>query len=672
MQLIAYCVSMYRSILDSGWIEVVPLTTMVGKNESGKTSLLRALHKLNPFRPDPYVITREWPRGHRKSQDPRHIVCQAKFLLSEPEIDHLTEIASKQFPTKEIIVARQYDGTINVLFPDPFFEAKLRPAQLEGVAESWPDFQPQPLGEPFKARVRELQEEIKSVVREGTFSKLADLPNQHRQQLMHVVSGQHPQNTHEQNYINQHVQAVSQVGQQIAAIPSDLRRAHEYVVNHMPTFIYMDDYRAFSGTARLDQVKQRVDQKQTTPEDKTLLTIMDLAGLDLDEEVRKGNSSDADVKEQRQFDLSDASATLTREIEGRWRQKKYTVNFNADQHQFFTFVKDAHDTALIRLEERSKGFQWFFSFDLLFMAESQGEFTNCVLLLDEPGLHLHADAQKDLLTRLEAYAETNTLIYTTHLPFMIDLRHPARIRVVSETEKGTVVTEDLNDSQPEARLTLQSALGMGGSASFLLADRNLVVEGVDDYWVITELSNLLIRSGDVGLPEDVFVTAARGASEAVYITTFMIGQKLGVVTLFDTDQAGETATDQLVKSWLTLYNDSRAKVLSLGPACGSASKQFLIEDLFPDDFYLRHVREAYQKELTLFGITDLQLRGSDPLPKRVERAAQETGFYFTKGRVSKLLRRSLSRMKQASELPAGTLEKAQKLITAIRDSLPSQ
>lgn len=125
----------------------------------------------------------------------------------------------------------------------------------------------------------------------------------------------------------------------------------------------------------------------------------------------------------------------------------------------------------------------------MFMYESQGTFKDCVILLDEPGLHLHPDAQKDLLVRMEAYAKDNTLIYTTHLPFMIDLRSPERIRVLSETEKGVIVTDDLTQSQPEGKFVLQAALGMSGSTSYLVAQRNIVVEGVDDYWIITELSS---------------------------------------------------------------------------------------------------------------------------------------------------------------------------------------
>ncbi len=317
------------------------------------------------------------------------------------------------------------------------------------------------------------------------------------------LADQIPHRQNEQSYLDDYLTKIDHISSSLSDEPSIQKRAKEYVAKCIPTFIYMTDYKAFTGSAQLDQIKSRKDLNQPTEEDKTLLMIMGLSGLDLNEEVRKGAEAD---REQRQYDLDDASATLTSDISDRWRQKKYEVQFRADGHHFYTFVKDERDPALIRLEERSKGFQWFFSFDLMFMHESDGTFKGCIILLDEPGLHLHPDAQRDLLARLRAYAEDNTLIYTTHLPFMIDLQRPGDVRVLSETADGPVVTEDLTLGQPEARFVLQSALGMSGSTSYLVAQRNLVVEGVDDFWILTELSRLLRASGLPHLPDDVHIT----------------------------------------------------------------------------------------------------------------------------------------------------------------------
>jgi hypothetical protein len=266
---------------------------------------------------------------------------------------------------------------------------------------------------------------------------------------------------------------------------------------------------------------------------------------------------------------------------------------------------------------------------------------------------------------MEHYAQDNTLIYTSHLPFMIDLRQPDRIRIISETPQGTIVTDDLTKTQPEAKLTLQAALGITGSTSFLLAQRNLVVEGVDDYWIVTELSNLLIRAGQVGLPEDIVITASGGASEAAYIATLMVGQELDVVVLLDTDIAGDHARDELVKKWLTRYKANPAQVLSVGPASGESAREFAIEDLFPDDFYLKFVYETYSKQLQLAGASQLTLQGNDQLCKRVERALDALQIQFNKGSVAKRLRSALSRMRDINELPPVTKTRAEKLLAAI-------
>lgn len=670
MKLVSFRVTMYKSIINSGKIVVSPLTVLVGKNEAGKTSILKALHKLNPFRPEPYEMAREWPRGHRKGRDENQVVCSAEFQLSQEEIADLSEIAGQQVAESNVAVTRDYSGRLEVSFAAGMFADKLHPNDVDDACASLPALE-EPVGDRFREVARECEVEARRLAHEGRFTELAQLQAAHRSALEQAVSqgNPQPQRSHEQNYINQYIGQLQGIANRLASTPSIQERAHEYVVTHMPTFIYMSDYRAFSGGAQLDQVKARKDRNQLTEDDKTLLMIMELAGLDLETEVRNGASPD---REQRQYDLDDASATLTRTIADRWKQRRYEVQFRADGQYFYTFVKDERDPSLIRLEERSKGFQWFFSFDLMFMYESNGTFKNCVVLLDEPGLHLHPDAQRDLLRRMEAYANGNTLVYTTHLPFMIDLREPDRIRVLSETPNGTVVTDDLTQTQPEAKLVLQAALGMSGSNSYLLSPQNLVVEGVDDYWIVTELSNLLERSGDAHLHDDIFVTPAGGASEAAYIATLMIGQGLDVVVLLDSDRAGNDVRDGLVKKWLTRYNHSRCQILSLGEAIQSTSVEFSIEDMFPDDFYLAKVNEAYKKELMGVKLSANHLRGNGQLCKRVERALSEQGITFNKGRVAKLLRHSLSTMKGASALPVETKAKAETLFNAVNQALPGK
>jgi len=669
MELTGFRVQMYRCIIDSGWVEIDPLTVLVGKNESGKTALLTALHKFNPFSPDPYSIPDEWPRGLRDKRSEKQVVCTAEFALSPQEQEELAKITDQEMDVDRLKVSKDYAGYFEVEFPEDVFPERLHPNSIDEICASLPNV-PDPVNPPFKEVAETCKQKAMRLAREARFSELAEFHAEATQRLGSVRTDMQgsPPHANEDTFINQFSAALRQIAHELQEAPSIQSQACDYTVSQLPVFVYMDEYQSFAGTALLDQVRQRRDRKQLQPNDKSLLTILALSGLDLDEQVEAAIQSG---REQRQYDLSDAAATLTRKFASHWGPHHYELDFRADGQEFFTFVKAPTDKALIKLEERSRGFQWFFSFDLMFMHETKSTLEGCIILLDEPGLHLHPSAQRDLLERLQEYAKGNTLIYTTHLPFMIDVKEPARIRVLSETKKGTVVDADLTKSQPDAKLTLQAALGISGRQSYLVAERNLVVEGVHDYLFITELSNLLIRSGKQGLPEDVFITAAGGAMEATYIATFMIGQELGVVALYDSDREGNAAKDKLVKNWLTRYTAARATVISVGEAMGIKSRECTIEDLFTQEYYLNHVQELYGKSMAAQQIEKISLPCGGPLVRRVAEALKALQPKFNKGSVAKRICADIRKMSNASNLLSDVVKRAEALMKAITKAMPT-
>ncbi len=666
VELKRFKIKKFRNIQNSKWVDVERLTVVVGKNESGKTALLKALHKFNPFSPEPYNMDREWPKGQRRERDEQQVVCKAKFQLDGSERDKLAELTDQKVKTEFVTVTKNYAGEFEVELPKDEFPDKLHPTDIDEICDDLPEV-PAEASEEFLPVATECRQEALRLAAEGRFSDLAELHTNHDERLREVHSVQQPQHDTEDQFIDAHIEQLTEVATTLEQADSIHQKAHDYIVSSLPVFIYMDDYRTFTGTALLDQVLAR-RPNQLTEADKTLLMIMTLSGLDLEDEVNKGNSTD---REQRQYDLDDASQDLTSQIKDRWRQKRYEVQFRGDGQHFYTMVKDAKPgSSMIPLEDRSRGFQWFFSFDLMFMHESQGTFKGCVILMDEPGMHLHPEAQADLLRRLEAYQKGNTLIYSTHLPFMINLREPSRIRIISAREDGSAfVTPSISLSGADDKLTLQAALGMGGSQSYLVAQENLVVEGVDDFMIISELCSLFIRSGLKALSDDVFITAAGGASEAVYISTFMIGQELQVCTLLDSDNAGRIAYDKLTKKWITKYKDANASAVMLGTAVGTdKDDDFAIEDIFPEGYYVEKVLEVYEKQL--HGVEKLELKGDDLLVNRVERALEELEVdNFNKGSVAKLIRADIRQMKSANELPDGVKEKGQALFKVLRSKL---
>lgn len=95
-------------------------------------------------------------------------------------------------------------------------------------------------------------------------------------------------------------------------------------------------------------------------------------------------------------------------------------------------VQDTRHHVSTGLGSRSRGFVWFFSF-LAWYSDVKREGADVVLLLDEPGLTLHAKAQYDLLRYFEQELKPDhQLIYSTHSPFMVDAAHFDRVRIVQD------------------------------------------------------------------------------------------------------------------------------------------------------------------------------------------------------------------------------------------------
>ncbi|MCL6590989.1 MAG: AAA family ATPase [Firmicutes bacterium] len=668
MFLKAFRVQMYKCIYDSGWIEVSPLTALVGKNESGKTSLLHALYRFNPFRPESYSIEKDWPRGRRKERDENQMVCSVRLELTPEEIDHLAVITGQNMTETIIEARRNYAGKLEIVFPPGVFPDKHHPRDIEEICASIPSLQ-EPVGDLFREKALEYIQEIRDFAYDGRFSEIVKMFNAKVSELRTVASNPGSgtvESKNEEAFIYNYANQISVISRKLSETLTIYEKAHDYVVKNLPNFVYMSDYRIFSGSADLLQVKQHLDKGLLSEEEKTFLTILELAGLNLEDEIAKENSPHRD---QRQYDLDDASMMFTQLIAERWKQRLYEVQFRSDGHYFYTFVKDQRDQALIRLEERSKGFQWFFSFDLMFMNESNGTFKNCVILLDEPGLHLHPNAQKDLIRRMEEYAKSNTLIYTSHLPMLLDLERPESIRILRETENGTVVTANFIECQPEEKQVLEAALGFNTISSYLVAAENLIVQSLEDYWILLELARLTRRLQLPCIDEDVFLVPAGTAQNALNIASLMMGRKLQAAVLLNSDPAGFSAKDKFEKGWLPHFQSNSAKVLLLGDCVDAGNRDFLTEDLFPDDFYLAQVEEVYKKQLAIVGCEHLDLVGREPVAKRVAAALGKYEIKFDKSLVTKAIRAYLTKVQTASGLPEQTREMTQKLFKTIQDCL---
>lgn len=667
MQLRSFRVLYYRPILDSGWVDVDDITVVVGKNESGKTALLKALHKFNPFKPEPYNIDREWPRGHRKERSQDQVVVETRFDFTDTEKAQVREWCPGSISPTGVQISKTYKAAFKFAFlptdlpaepPVDWLESQLRDA-IGTPADAASDQLKQAINDMTTKAIQAIQEEGAAGLRKASEALKVQIDTA-------VQKDQQPDQA-EATRVKTALQQVIQEADMAA-----LRKKLETEVRKwLPTFIYMDDHKPFQGVAHLDQIKQRKDQNQLTEQDKTFLTILEMAGLDFDQEFQRATIQD---KEQRMLDMNDASLTLTKQLADHWTQRNYQVRFEADGHHVIAFVSDEVQPALVPLNERSKGFQWFFSFDVTFLYETKGTFKNAIILLDEPGLHLHAAAQRDLLKRIREYAKGNQLIYTTHMPFMIDMERLDNIRVCGESkEHGTKVSADFYAADEHARFPLQAALGLSISQSLFVGPFNLVVEGVTDFWLLSTMAAILRSEGHPSLDERIVITPSGGATKAAYVGTMLQGQQLNVVVLLDSDPEGQRVAERLIKQWIM----KDRHVLKIGDLLGRTDPTTL-EDLFPVTFYLEYVNRAYEKDLGGKPLSDAEVsRNAQPqIVRRIDEALKarglqpnSEGWAFNKGRPAKMLLAELPKMK-TSELPDELVHGFERLFQRINEAMP--
>lgn len=107
-------------------------------------------------------------------------------------------------------------------------------------------------------------------------------------------------------------------------------------------------------------------------------------------------------------------------------------------------ITDVRDMVSLPLSSRSKGFQWFFSFGVWFEAIKKTERTPFIFLLDEPGLHLHEDGQKNLLDLLKKLSLSYQIVYTTHSPYLLENSVECVYKLVND-KNGTQIFPFKND-----------------------------------------------------------------------------------------------------------------------------------------------------------------------------------------------------------------------------------
>lgn len=622
-------VRQFRNIVDSSEVDIDPaITCFVGKNESGKTAFLEAIWRLNPHIKVQFNELADYPRWRYRRDKKAGVIAtpptvEAIFELNDHEVSTVTEVFGPKALRNPVL--RTFRNYANQLVAE---------ADVDDFEVFKHAMQSLPEGD-FRRAV--IQKKTSESVIEG-WKAVGKSPTDAAEKLFDSLVQRGPS---------------SVVGSTL--------------VSRIPTFFYFGRYSELPGRFALGPILNADLEALADPE-RTARALLDLGGGDT-------KNLTAEDYERRVAELEAAANMVTQEVLNYWSQNdRIRVSFDVDKQietnrQGVLQVVERHlDVRLhderhqftTNLGTRSSGFRWFFSFIVAF-SEFEGTGEDVIILLDEPGLNLHARAQRDLLRFMEERLSDHQVLFTTHSPFMVDPAGLRRVRLVEDrtgergAAEGSIISTDVLSIDKDTVFPLQGALGYDLAQHMLIGRENLVVEGTSDLIYLSTLSRHLEELERSHLNLALLTITPVGSAANVPTFVALLGGHLNISVLVDSDSRANQRIQDMVEKGLL----QSQRLLFVGDVIGA--KRADIEDLFTPDEYLKLYNAAFTNSLSE---ADLPA-DSRPLVKRIEAVVGA----FDHGRPAEVLMR-----KAEDHLPGlsdETLARFEKLFANINASLAS-
>ncbi|MCO1337429.1 hypothetical protein BJH93_00730 [Kocuria polaris] len=475
------------------------LVAIVGPNEAGKTTLLKALAYVDE---SGTLTPAERSRASVSVADSTPVVS-LRYRISDKDRERLEDLGLDEAPT-EFFVSRSADGrgTNFKVIPEP---RKSEVLLVEFVANLGDSLQAIATLEPLQTEVGE--------------KKLTELPNG--------------------SSLLDDLHILQQDFYAYVAAPIDARESIDELRGRADE--YSESLDGYVGTDRIrsilaslvawidrDDPKEATEKKlwSLTPDvvmfteaDRTLAStytlddallgdvplalanLARLAGLDLKALVQAVQASEIS---RRDTIKNKANIALASHFQQAWQQSDLKVNLNVEGKLLrIGIVEDGVHASV--LDERSAGLRMFVAMTAFLAARSSGRAT--ILLIDEAETHLHINAQADLVQMFAKQDQADKVIYTTHSPGCLPADLGVGIRAVAPDADETSHIENSFWRQGSGGLTsLMIAIG-ASAAAFTPARCAVIAEGATDMILLPTLVRRAI--GADSLPYQV----APGLSE---------------------------------------------------------------------------------------------------------------------------------------------------------------
>jgi predicted ATP-binding protein involved in virulence len=265
--------------------------------------------------------------------------------------------------------------------------------------------------------------------------------------------------------------------------------------------------------------------------------------------------------------IENLNQTLTRNFQDFWQQSigrnnKINIQFELDHYSasygdkagkpYLEFwIKDEGER--LYPKQRSRGVRWFLSFYMELKASANIN-KQMVLLVDEPGVSLHARAQEDVLKVFEDIKDKIQVIYTTHSPHLVEINKLYRVLAIQRDDLDSLRSTtrildplSLSNASPDTLSPLQSILGnpLAGEG-FSNQKFNLIVNDTGSFYIINAILHVMDFKAKIN------VIPSAGVSNIPLLCNILLGWGLEfAVLLFDNEneiQIGESLKEALFKT----------------------------------------------------------------------------------------------------------------------------
>lgn len=614
MILVSAKIGPFRSMNTVQTIAIDPeVTVFVGMNEAGKTVILKALEKSkDALQQEKFEIVEDYPRKDLTAYQKKHksepaVVAELTYALDDGEISAVNQKLGTTIPGGfTFSLTHKYGGDcdINITVDEvPVVAAIARTLSTDATASV------------TEVRtLRDIPVALKGV--ELTASDQATM-----------------------DAVNKRIQATDWAN----VVQHEVWQLLNPLV---PKFLYFSDYALLPGKMNLADLANRVEQaksnpKQLQPKHKSVLALLRMADVAVTDFASPGSYEELKAK------IEGVSINLTDQVMDFWKQNEdleVEVDIKADptdeppynngSNLYLRIKNRRHRGVSTSFDQRSRGFIWFFSFLVWFdsvqyqlepTGQSQGK--KLILLLDEPGLALHALAQADFLRYIDRLAADHQVLYTTHSPFMVNSDRLHQVRLVEDRKvEGTVVSENLIGADQRTIFPLQAALGWSIAQNLFISERNLLVEGPSELNYLQTVSALLEADGGGGLRDDVTIVPTGGLDNLATFVSLLNASGLRLAVLHDYKGSPEQKLTGLVRDKLlsgkALFNASQFRDIA---TLGENGKPSDIEDLLPVSTYLHYFNATFAKNLAGAAITEAALPAGERIVVRIEQWLKASG-----------------------------------------------